>query len=160
MKLTKYWSARCKKRRGTTAVEVALTLPVFFAFVFGVVEFGRVQLVSSLLQTACRAGARYGATEGVTSSEALARVSQMLSAAMDPGDLSMMVKDASVYDTPGPYPANPGEFWALPDIDLDTAEPRQLFLIRASVDYNDIAIVPMPILEGLTLTGQSIMRHE
>jgi Flp pilus assembly protein TadG len=160
MKLTTYRSARQRKRAGTTAVEVAVTLPVFFTFVFGIVEFSRVQLISNLLQTACRAGARYGATEGVTTPEALLRVDQVLSAAMDTGDLSLSAKDAGVFDTPGPYPSNPSEYSMLPDVTLDTAEPRQLFLIRASVDYNDIAIVPLTILNGLTLTGQAIMRHE
>ena len=160
MRALKSRAARRWKRCGTTAVEVALTLPVFFIFVFGTFEYGRVQLVSNLLQTACRTGARYGATEGVSSSEALARVSQILAAAIDTSALSSVAKDAAVFDTPGPYPDNPSEFAALPDLELSVAEPRQLFLVRATVDYNDVAIIPMPALDGLTLTGQAFMRHE
>ena len=55
-------------------VEFAMVLPVFFTFVFGVVEFGRLQLVSNMLTTACRTGARLGSTESVTTAHAKTRV--------------------------------------------------------------------------------------
>ncbi|MCA9119565.1 MAG: pilus assembly protein [Planctomycetaceae bacterium] len=147
-------------RRGTTLVEFAMVLPVFFTFVFGIVEYGRLQLVSNMLKTACRTGARLGSTENVTTAEAQSRVEEILAAALDTDDLTVIVKDASVFDTPGPYPASATDFNALSDIELDDAEPRQLFLIRATVSYNDIALIPFSVLNGVQLSGQSLMRHE
>ena len=147
-------------RRGTTLVEFAMVLPVFFTFVFGIVEYGRLQLATNMLKTACRNGARLGSTESVTTADAKTRVEEILAAAFDTTHLTVIVKDASVFDTAGPYPASASEFAALGDIELDDAEPRQLFLIRATVAYNDIALIPFSVLNGVQLSGQSLMRHE
>lgn len=156
----KVYQRRRALRRGTTAVEVAVILPVLFIFVFGLIEFGRLQLVSNLMNAACRNAARYGSTEGITTAQAQARVEQILGTAMDPADVTVLVKDASVFDDGGSLPSSASEYDAMPDLTLDTAEPRQLFLIRASVSYDDVAFVPFSILNGVTLSGQAFMRHE
>lgn len=148
------------RRRGTTLVEFAMVLPVFFTFVFGIVEYGRLQLVSNMLKTACRNGARLGSTEDVTTAEATARVRAILAAALDTNDLTVIVKDAGVFDTSGPYPESAAEYTALSDAELDDVDPRQLFLVRASVAYNDIALIPFSVLDGVQLSGQALMRHE
>ncbi|HRX83207.1 MAG TPA: pilus assembly protein, partial [Pirellulaceae bacterium] len=162
--VTRHNSRRTRRvqpnRRGTTLVEFAMVLPVFFTFVFGIVEYGRLQLVSNMLKTACRTGARLGSTEDVTTAEATARVEEILSAALDTADLTVIVKDASVFDTSGPYPTSAANYAALSDVELDDIEPRQLFLIRASVAYNDIALIPFSVLNGVQLSGQALMRHE
>jgi Flp pilus assembly protein TadG len=147
-------------RRGVTMVEFAMVLPVFFTFVFGIVEFGRLQLVSNMLTTACRNGARLGSTEDVTTAETTARVEEVLSAVLDTADLSVIVKDAGVFDTSGPYPNSAAGFNSLSDIELNDAEPRQCFLVRASVAYNDVALIPFSVLDGVQLSGQALMRHE
>ena len=147
-------------RRGTTLVEFAIVLPVFFTFVFGIVEYGRLQLVSNMLQAACRNGARHGSTENVSTAEAKSSVEAMLSAALDTNAVTVIIKDASVFDTAGPYPDSAASYAALPNIELDDAEPRQFFLVRASVAYNDIALFPFSVLEGVQLSGQALMRHE
>ena len=147
-------------RRGTTMVEFAMVLPVFFTFIFGIVEFGRLQLVSNMLTTACRNGARLGSTENVTTAAATTQVEEIMDAVLDVQDLTVMVKDASVFDTPGPYPSSATDYNGLSDVELDDTEPRQFFLIRASVAYNDVALFPFAILDGVQLTGQALMRHE
>ena len=147
-------------RRGTTMVAFAMVLPVFFTFVFGIVEHGRLQLVSNMLTTACRNGARLGSTENVTTADAKARVEGILAAVLDTQDLTVMVKDAGVFDTSGAYPSSAADYAALTDVELDETEPRQLFLVRATVAYNDVALIPFPILDGVQLTGQAFMRHE
>lgn len=147
-------------RRGTTLVELAIVLPVFFTFVFGIVEYGRLQLASNMLTTACRNGARLGATEDVTTADARARVEEIMSALVDSNDLTVLVKNADVFDTSGPYPTSAADYNALSDVELDDADPRQLFLVRASVAYNDIALLPFSVLDGVQLTGQAMMRHE
>ncbi len=153
-------NARRTKRSGTTIVEVAFVLPVFLAFVFGLVEYGRLQMVHNMLRTACRVAARQGATEGIDTATVRARVHQIMAAAIDTNKLTVVVKSATVYDDGDTLPTSDSDFAALPDIELAEAEHRQLFLVRASVAYNDIALAPFSILAGVKFHGQSFMRHE
>ena len=74
-------------------------------------------------------------------------------------NLSIFVNDATIYDTGNP-PTSGAEIESLPSIDLSNAEPRQLFVVRASLAFNDIAMVPMPFLKNVTLDSQAFMRHE
>ena len=53
----------CRSISGTTAVEFALVLPLFMAFVMGVIEFGRVFWVQSSLQHAVEQTARSAMAE-------------------------------------------------------------------------------------------------
>jgi Flp pilus assembly protein TadG len=141
-------------------VEFALVLPVLLTFVFGILEYGRLQLAANVLKNACRQGSRYGSTEGISTADASARVHEIVGAAMDPAAVDIIVKDASIFDTEGALPQTAGELEALPNIELGNAAPRQLFLIRATVAYADIAIIPMPGVDDIVLTGQAFMRHE
>jgi len=125
--------------------------------VFAIIEFGHAQMVNNVLNSACRNGARLGSVEGTTTAQVLAQVDQTISNVVSSGELSILVKDASVYDTGGTPPNSASEF---DDLNLSEAEPRQLFLIHASVPYNDIALISMPFMEGVVLTSQSFMRHE
>lgn len=157
---SRYARRRTGFRNGTTLVEVALTLPVFFAFLFGMLEYSRVKFVSNMLTVACRNGARLGATENVTTAQAAARVRSILSALVEPDKISVDVKDAKVFDTVGPHPSTPGEYSGMTDLELNSADSRQLFLVRVSVNYNDVAIVPFSGLNDVDLTAHSLMRHE
>ncbi len=47
-----------KKERGQTMVEMAIILPVFLAFVLGIIEFGRAWATKQSLTLAAREGAR------------------------------------------------------------------------------------------------------
>jgi Flp pilus assembly protein TadG len=155
MRPTAFHATRRSHRRGTATVEVAMVLPVFFTFIFGIIEFGRLQMVSNLLRSACRQGARLGATENVSSADTQSYVLSVLAAGFDTSSA-----DASVYDTEGPYPDTAAELNALTDIELNDAEPRHLFLVRATVPYNSVALIPFPGLSGVTLSGQAFSRHE
>jgi Flp pilus assembly protein TadG len=147
-------------RSGTTVVETAFVLPVFLMFLFALIEFGHAQMVKNVINSACRTGARMGSTEGRSTADVEAHVRQVLGSLMDANDVSVYVKNASPFDT-SPSPATDGEsLESLPDIQLSEAEPRQLFVVRAKVEYNDIALVPMPFLSGVVLNGQAFMRHE
>ena len=130
------------------------------AFIFGLVEYGRLQLVSNMLMSACRTSARLGATEGVASADAEAKVREMLSSVVDPNQVDVLVKNAGVYDTDSPLPDSADDYGDLPNLELRDAEARQLFLVRATVQYNDIAIFPFSILDGVSLSGMAFMRHE
>jgi len=149
-----------KHRRGTTTVEAAFVLPVFFFFVFAIIEFAHAQLVNSLLSSACRNGARLGAVEGTTTEQVVGRVDQTMGSAIDAAAVSVFVKDASVYDSGEAPPTTGAGIEALADVEVADAEPRQMFVVRARVPYNDVALVPMPFMNGVILQSQAFMRHE
>lgn len=151
---------RRDQRRGTTLVEAAFVLPVFFFFVLALIEFGHAQMVNNVLRSACRSGARMGSTQGRTSADVKSHVQQVLSSAVSADAVHVFVKNGDSFDQGGAVPEQQSGFEALPDVNVHDADPGQLFLVRARIDYNDIALVPMPFMEGVVLQGQSLMRHE
>jgi Flp pilus assembly protein TadG len=48
-----------KKDRGATILEMALVLPILFAVLFGILEFGRAYNIFQTVTNAAREGARY-----------------------------------------------------------------------------------------------------
>lgn len=155
-----------RSRRGTSAVEVALILPVFLVFLFGILEYSHARMIGNMLKTACRSGARLGSTQGVTTQQVQDRVDEILSSMMNTASVDVIVKNADVYDDDGAtLPESADDFNALDDIDLDDAEPRQMILVRATVNYGNVALFAMPLMEfmgmdDVVLTGQAITRHE
>jgi hypothetical protein len=150
---------KSKKRRGTTTVETAFVLPVFLLLLFAIFEFGHAQLVNNMLSTACRNAARIGAVEGSTTDQVQDRVEETIGKFVPLEAVEVFVKNASSFDGGGTTPNGEG-LEQLPDIDLSTTEPRTLFVVRAKVPYNEIAIVPMPFLEDVIIDAQAFMRHE
>lgn len=147
-------------RGGTTIVETAVILPVFLFLFLSIIEFGHAQMVAHLLNSGCRVAARIGSTEGTTTADVLSRVNQTLGSAVDPAAVSVFVKDADVFDSASPPPTTGAGLEALPDLEVAEAEPRQMFVVRARVAYNDIALVPMAFMDGVVLEAQAFMRHE
>ncbi len=150
-----------KDRRGATVVEVALILPVFLVFVFAIIEFGHFWYVRNIVEVACREGARVGCTEGTTNADVLAEVRRLASTLVEPEFLDISIKDASVFDGGGSAPESNSALSALPNMDVSEAEPTQLFLVQAELDYNDVAILPLPrFLGNATVFSTAFMRHE
>jgi len=116
-------------------------------------------LVNNMLNNACRTAARVGSVEGTTSEDVVAHVNQTMASVVDSENVTIFVNDASDFDTGSP-PTDGTGIEALPATELSDAEPRQLFVIRARLNYNDIALIPMPFMEGVVLNSQAFMRHE
>jgi Flp pilus assembly protein TadG len=135
-------------------------LPVFFFLVFAIIEFGHAQMVIHVMQSACRNGARIGSTEGATTSEVTEHVNRIMASAFKTATASTFVLDASQFDSSSTPPTTGAAMKALPAMELLNAKPRQMFVVRATIPYNDIALVPMPFMSGVVLDGQAIMRHE
>lgn len=57
--------------RGTAAIEFAIVLPVFLAFIFGSIEFGYVLWANSSLQYGATYGARYAFVNPTASGSAI-----------------------------------------------------------------------------------------
>lgn len=151
---------RCRRRAGATIVEAAFILPVFFAFVYGIVAYGHAQMVNNMLRGATRTAARYGANEGITSAQVQAKVKQIMAAGVNPSFVNVSVKDAGAYDKGSAFPTTGPAVGALPDLEIKNAETRHLFIVRASIDYNNAAILPVWWLKGAQLSAQAYMRHE
>ncbi len=85
-------------RRGTTAVEVAVTLPVFGLVMAGLMECGHAMMVVHTLNSAARQAARYGSTDAITSAQTATRAATIVqnSAGVAP---TVLVKDGSIFDT-------------------------------------------------------------
>lgn len=148
------------RREGTTLVEVAVVLPVFLVFLFGLWAYGHAQMVSNMLKGAARGGARLGATEGVSTAQVKNRVLQVMGSAIDASKVTIHVKDASAYDGGTSFPSTDSAMNALPEIELNDAKSRQLFMVRATVNYNDVAILPAQWFSHVQLSGTAFMRHE
>ena len=63
-------TSKRKKRKGATAVEMALVLPIVFAFFFGLWEWSRVEMVRHVSETACFEAARVAILPGKTIADA------------------------------------------------------------------------------------------
>jgi hypothetical protein len=87
-------------------------------------------------------------------------VNQTVGTVVAASKISVYVKDASTFDSSSSPPATDASLEALPDCEVSSADPRQLFMVRAKVKYNDICLVPMPFLKNVTLDAQAFMRHE
>lgn len=154
---------RRQDRRGTTTVEAALVLPIFFTFVFGTMVLCHILFTYSLMQTICRNAARYGATSEVSTADLRAYIQDNVGAGI--GDhridcVDILIKNAEVYDTGGPYPDPGADFNDLPDIELETAPSRQMFVVRLELMYEDIAILTLPYFDNLLLATYCFARHE
>lgn len=148
-----------RRRTGATTVEMAVVLPVFFLFMFALVEFSHAYFVINVLNGACKKAARMGIGDDVTTTQVEAKVREILTKAMKVNNVTVVVKNAGTFDSSSTNPANIN-YNSLPSIELSDAEPRQLFIVRASVPYEDVSLIPPLWIKNITLSGQSVMRHE
>jgi len=117
-------------------------------------------MIENLLDGASRSAARFGSNEGITTAMVESTVIDMLSSSMDTSNVDIIVKDGSSFDNDGTLPTTEEEYDNLPNIDVAQAGHRQLFLVRAKVRYNDVAILPVPLVGNIVLSGESLTRHE
>ena len=84
---------------------------------------------------------------------------QVVGSAIPAAAATILVKNADAFDVTG-VNASTINYSALPNIELSTAERRQLFIVRISVPYSDVAILGPRWLGGLIVYGQCVMRKE
>lgn len=150
---------RSNRRRGSTAVEVALTLPIFIMFLAALMEFGHVMFVSHMLKAAAKSGARYGATGGVTTAQVQSRVQQIVGSAIKASKATVLVRDAAIFDTAN-VAAGSINYNSLPTVELSSIEQGHLYIVQVTVPYNQVALLPPFWVKNRTVTGQSVLRHE
>jgi hypothetical protein len=116
-------------------------------------------MCNATLTAAAKDGARYGSLDGVTTQQVIDRMKARVNGAFKSSKATVIVKDASTYESAATNPANVNVA-NLPNIELNSAESRQLFIVRITVPYDQVAIMPPFWARGLTLRGDSVMRHE
>lgn len=143
-------NAEGEQRRGAAVVEFALVAPLFFLLVFGVVEFGQAFMVSQLLNSAAREGARVAVASGSTNAEVEAAVRDVIdrSTTANSGDVTVTI-------TVTPEPGNPD-----PANNVANANKRDLCTIDVQVAFSDVSLVTGQFLNGVPLRGNCSMRHE
>ena len=89
-----------KDKKGQSIIEFAVILPILLMVLFGITEFGRAIMVTNVLNTASREGARLAAVSSVSDSLSVrARVVEVLDAAnIDAKDITIqfLVSEKSV----------------------------------------------------------------
>ncbi len=151
-----------RRRRGATVVEMAVVLPVFGIFLAGLMEINHAYMVSAALRAAAQKAARAGVADGVTSSAAEAVARQTIGAAIPADAVTVLIKDGTSFEQGA---SGNIDYSSLPNIELKTADPRQLYIVRLEVDYSTVSLVPPFFVRGpggapARLSGQAVMRHE
>jgi hypothetical protein len=133
--------ARRARRRGTSAVEFALILPLLITIVLGCVDFGRFAYTYIAVTNGARVGAGFASVNPVTSvtmpwwvAEIKASVVEEMGAAFLPGKITVI--------SPPPV-----------------AEPQGRKRVIVTVSYPFETLVPWPLLpQDVTLTRKVEMR--
>ena len=154
---------RSARRRGAALTEFAVALPLFGMFLAAILEVNHASMTAATMRAAAEKAGRMGAMEGVTTAEVEALARETANAAVPGGDVRVQVKNAATFDAGGDPNATP--ISALPPIELASARPRQLFLVRVEVTYEDVSLIPPFLLKGSdgspkVIFGQAVNRHE
>lgn len=136
--------SRRRARRGATAVEFALVATVFFMFVFGIFEIGRLMMLQQIMGEACRQGARRAILENVTEASVVDLVKNKLAANSIPGaTVTVTWPNKSTQ----PNMANCGF--------------QDPITVRATVPYSGVSwLPPVWVLENAVIEAQATMRIE
>jgi len=127
-----------RKRRGAAAVEFALTAPVLFLLVFGMIEVGRALMVQHLLTNAARDGARAAILDGAAASDVQSQVTSYLSGSS--------VSGSTVTVSPDP---------------LDLAEIGDPVSVNVEVPFDSVNWLPSGFFfGGVNLEATVTMRKE
>ena len=148
-------------RKGTTLVETAVVLPIFFTLILGFVEFGHCFMTIHTMNSAARRAARAGVPEAATTTQIETIAHDILDSAIDAdhANVKILVKDASIFDQPG-YDPTGQDYDSLPDVNVENLDSGQLFVVRVQVPYSEIGILGPRWIGTLNLYGQSVMRKE
>lgn len=134
------WS---QSRRGTAAIEFAFVAPVFFLFVFGLIELGRMVMVQQALTNAAREGCRTAVLATTVDS------AQVDAAIRD--YLESVVGDAS----------NLGKVRVTVPQGLDSTASGTDLTVSVEVDYTDVSWLPMSHLNLTpTIAAQQVGKRE
>lgn len=127
-----------KQRRAAAVVEFAIVAPLFFLFVFGMVEYGRMVMVQQILTNASREGARQAVLDGATASQVDVAVDDFLA--------QSSISGADITITPA---------------DPSTAAFGDPVTVTVAIAFTEVSWLPSPMYLGAQeLSASTTMRRE
>ncbi len=136
-----------RKRRGTSVVEFAIIAPVFFLFVLGIIEYGRMVMVYQVITNASRMGARIAVLEDSTRSQIESQVDQYLD------DMGMGQASSTAWARDEETGADISDFSLL--------ETGDTVGVTVTVTFDQVSWLPSPMfLGGRELSATTQMRRE
>ncbi len=145
------WTTFVRDTRGVAMTEFAIIMPMLFALIFGIVEFGHFVAYSNAVETAAREGARYGSAVGIGPNGALQYLDCLGIRDAARAKINLVTinnPDVSVTYDEGPgtgsesYNCNSGPFPAVSDV----ANGGRV-IVSITVPYD-------PLLDNIPLVGQ------
>ncbi len=136
-----------KERRGAAVVEFAIVAPVFFLFVLGIIEYGRMVMVYQMLTNSSRMGARMAVLEGTTEQE----VSDAIASHLNSLGVSGETVTVTAWDQQDPPQT----------INLSDAVNGDTVEVSVSITFDQVSWLPSPMfLGGKELSASTQMRRE
>jgi Flp pilus assembly protein TadG len=123
---------RSQKRRGAAAVEAAIVLPVFFTFIFGMMEMSQMGMTAQLITDAALEGCRVAVLDGKTQSDVDATVQAILNSG-----------GVTTYTPPAITPS------------FQSTPLGQPITVTISVNFSDVSWLPNPKYLGSATIGAS-----
>ena len=135
---TRYSSAvkSVGRRRGASAVEMAIVLPLLLLMIFGIIEFGRAIMVHQILVNAAREATRRAVIPGATDAQVLSRVSNYMSSAGITGYTVSLEIDGTAATLDGSSTS------------ITNAPSKSAIGIQISVPYNQVSWGIMNLIGG------------
>lgn len=128
-------------RRGAALVEMAVVFPILLMLILGMVEAGRLGMVSQLVTTAARDGCRVAVLNGKTQANAEARIESVL----EGGGIS----DYTVSFSPSTFTT------------VKASDTSNFISVTVTVDYDDVTWLPMPwFLNNAQVVGSATLSSE
>ena len=124
-----------KGRRGATAVEFALTAPIFFLFLLAAFEFGWLNVIRHTADNAAYEAARSAMVPGATAAEALTKANRLLS--------TVGARGANITVTPDPV----------------TTQTKQV-TVAIEIPMNRNGLIAPRFTSKTTISAKSTLRTE
>lgn len=154
---------RCRQdRKGLAMTEFAFVLPVMVLIVLGVIEMARAFEVAQMLTAAAREGGRLGMLYGIAKEDESANqrvindiYGYLAAQGIDEGVTVEILR----IEKPDEFDFQ-DDLENLPDQNLEEANRETYFMVRVSVEYDDVAYHTPLFLGGTELAGDIVVRHE
>lgn len=148
---------RAGRRRGVSAVEAALVLPVVIIFLFGILEYGRYLMTLQVLTNAAREGAHYALVHtqpvtigSTTYGNATSDVTNVINQAL--GGQSLVGQTVQIYTSDAAGLSNLGT-WT-------NTQVGQSICVRISGNYRVIMGGMLFLPTTIPVVAQCVMRSE
>ncbi|MDE0864960.1 MAG: pilus assembly protein [Rubripirellula sp.] len=130
------------RRRGATAVEMAIVLPLLLVLVFGIIEFGRAMMVQQILVNTAREATRRAVIPGATDEQVYKIIDGYLAnAGIDEFDVKLELDD-----TPHDLEEEIENGESLYSDSIENAHSKTRVGIEVSVLHEDVAWGPLRMI--------------